>query len=189
MLSQLAAYLADTLQLENSHHVIDLGCGEAELTNAIAGYAGAVSGVDHDEAALTNANVRDNVTLIRGSMTALHALPLKPAQHVLAYNAFQYLSNDDEALAAFRGIHALIPAGGCFYIGAVLDQDAFGEFTRTWGLTLQEHNINDRVGRGWYPGHLCKLAEKAGFQPCPLPLLPRSLQLLHRFDYLFKKVG
>ena len=188
MLSSLAAYIADVFQLKGDEYLLDLGCGEAELTNALASRVAAISGIDQDDAALANAHPTSNVTLVKGSIDALPQLLSGQANHALAYNVFQYLQTPDEARRAFRAVYGSIQPKGFFYVGAILDQATFQAFKHQWETVLNKQPNPGQIGRSWPADQLHDLALAAGFRAAAMLRQPGTIQLPYRYDYLWQKV-
>jgi ubiquinone/menaquinone biosynthesis C-methylase UbiE len=190
LLSQLAFYIGKVLSLTSQQRLVDLGCGEAELTNTIAPFAKHIYGVDHDAEALAKAEKRVNVTLAQGCMNKLPGLvTAAPVHYAMIYNALQYLQNKNAVFNTFRAVHATIQPGGYFYIGAILRQDMIHAFSRQWALVAGSGIANYQTGKGWYPQELEAIATEAGFRAVSMPLQPSSIQLPYRFDYLFQKLN
>lgn len=188
MLNDLSSYIARTLTLKADDLVMDIGCGEAELTNAIAKHAGLVYGIEPDEKALIQARLdEDNVSLNIGAAADLASILPSQVSHALAYNIWQYMNSDQKALEALECIYRSLAPGGKFFIGAVIMDDHFDAFLNTWQSQLNVDELASGVGRGWKAEQISYLANKAGFVSLPLPLKPVHLNLPFRFDYLLKK--
>lgn len=189
LLSQLATYIAKALSLTGSQHVIDLGCGEADLTNAMAPCAEMVTGVDQNGEALAEAEEAANVTLVKGCMTKLPDLVTRPAHHAMLYNTLQYLSSEDAVFSILRAVYATLQPSGYFYIGGILHQDMMAEFGHQWSLVAGQSAPHLHTGRGWHPLNLNTIAQEAGFQSAIMPLQPAAVRLPYRFDFLFQRVN
>jgi len=139
--------------LEPSMHVLDLGCGNGDVTAAIAAHAERVVGVDHDRGAITRAaqrHQRANLTFVdRDAVTFMQ----EEGQHfdtLVLSHVLEHLDEPEEFLQRFKGffqwIYIEVPDFDKTYLnhyrqllGSTLihtDDDHVSEFDREELITM-----------------------------------------------------
>lgn len=165
------AQLLGWLGLRDGLHVVELGCGPGDVTEALSALLphSAITAVDHDETMLAlmhervNANGVSRATAMHASIEAL-PVPEDSFDFAIARYVFQHVP--DPAQAAREALRVLRPGGKL----AVIDVDAmlwgiaqpmmpgFGEVFTKAGAAQRDHGGDRLVGR-----KLWRLMHDAGF--------------------------
>lgn len=112
--------MADWLDPEGKHPVLELGCGTGRVSLALAEAGFRVTAVDRSPGMLElcerqaqERGLGDMLTLLRLDMRELHGLPSEQyALAICALNTFAYLPTTTDQLRVLRGIRGLLGEGG-----------------------------------------------------------------------------
>lgn len=191
----IVAALIQRLKLTPEDVVLDLGCGNGLLSQAVAPGVAQVVGVDFSEPLLAEAMAtlhQANIVYRKGNVAEM--LPTMWLPHVptkaYCYEVVQHL--DDDAL---RSMLLAVATGGdrdiTVFIGGVPDlerQRAFYDTPERWVRYQKAREAGtDRMGRWWTRDELAGVAASSGFDAVTLQQPKRLYTSRYRFDALLKK--
>lgn len=186
----IADHIGTLLDLQSTDYLLDVCCGNGALTALLAARVAFCSGVDLSpkQIALAQKNYPSG---------DWHALPAREIGRLTGrydkinlYFSFQYFTSDEEALAVFRALKAVLQPGGRILLGDVPDAARWGTYYESWTARLRWlwHRLRGRddMGRFWRQADLARLAQKAGFQIVFLAEPPHLPFAWYRFDALLE---
>lgn len=193
---QIANHIAQLLQLETHHSLLDLCCGNGQLSRLLAQKSRHVVGVDFSVEQISHAQklTRDqsNLEFTIGDVGNAQSLHLQQKfDRVNLYFAFQYFTNARAAESVLRGIYQHLKPGGQALLGDIPHAEKeihyYGGHYGLLKARIQSLLGNNTMGRFWLPETLCTLAQQIGFTAQPLPE-PAHLPYAHyRFDLLLSR--
>lgn len=192
----IAAVLIQRLELTPEDVLLDLGCGNGLLSQALAPSVAQVVGVDFSEPLLAEAMAtchQANVIYRKGNVAEMSPtlwLPHLPTK-ACCYEVVQHL--DDDAL---RAMLLAVATGGdrdiTVLIGGVPDlerQRAFYDTPERWVAYEKAREAGtDRMGRWWTRDELVGVAASSGFEAVTLQQPKGLYTSRYRFDALLRRV-
>jgi SAM-dependent methyltransferase len=171
---QLAGGVLEWLAAERGEHILDLGCGDGQLTLRIAEAGADVAGVDASPEMAAAARARG----VSAEVAKAEALPYRDGEFdaVFSNAALHWVSDQDAMMAE---VHRVLRPGGRF----VAEMGGHGNVASirvALMAVLARHGHADREdGVNYYPtaeGYTRRL-ERHGFQVQRIALIPRPTPL------------
>ncbi len=190
---QIAEHIVRLLAVENHHSLLDLCCGNGQLSQMLAQYSQQVLGVDFSSEqiarALKHKGQEPNLDFATGDAQSLHLQ--QSFDRINLYFSFQYFTNTKAARQVLQGIYQHLKPGGRALLGDIPNAEKesvyYGSFYGLMKARLQTLLGNNTMGRFWHPKTLCTLAQQIGFTAQALPE-PSHLPYAHyRFDLLLTR--
>jgi ubiquinone/menaquinone biosynthesis C-methylase UbiE len=170
----LAGEVLQWLDAQPGEHILDLGCGDGQLTQHIADTGAHVVGVDASPQMLAAARRRG----IEAEQANAEALPFADATfHAVFSNAALHWVRDQDAMMA--QVHRVLKPGGRF----VAEMGGHGNIAAirvAFTAALQRHSFGDREdGVNYYPTttSYTQRLEKHGFRVEQMTAFPRPTRL------------
>lgn len=133
--SETFQYLIDRFALNDSHRVLDLGCGTGEIAIPLARHVGEVVGMDPNDEMLDHARDRaissgqENIEWARGSDAELHEA--RGTFHMVTMGRSFHWMDQARTLRQLRGV--IDPGGG---IAILTDQEWLTRGRKDWQATV-----------------------------------------------------
>ncbi len=190
---RIAQHIADSLQLQHDEDLLDLCCGNGELSALLAEKCRRVVGVDQSSKLLAIAqqtHVLPNLHFVRANTLHLRELN-QTFSKVVLYFSFQYFERFEEGLQVLREINALLLPGGKIFIGDTPDARKWWTYYNTPAKIMRYlyHKSIGRetMGKFWHPNEFKRIANALGLELTILEV-PADLPYAgYRFDALFEK--
>lgn len=187
MKDQVALDVASNLQLNQKHHLLDIGCGDAELAKALTPYAGFITAVDPDYEVLKQSQSHPGLRVVQAKAQDIDQILKKQADGALVYNVCQYWERADDALEALAAIFNVLKPGGRLFLGGNLRDDQFDTYERELRSGYYKENYSPNPGRPWQPASVHRMTTQCGFEGLALAYQPDAIKLPYRFDWLCQK--
>jgi 2-polyprenyl-3-methyl-5-hydroxy-6-metoxy-1,4-benzoquinol methylase len=187
MRDQVAIDVASNLQLNQKHHLLDIGCGDAELAKALTPYTGLITAVDPDHEVLKQSESHPGLRVMQAKAQEVDQILEKQADSVLVYNVCQYWEQAEDALMALAAIFKVLKPGGRLFLGGILGGEEFVTYEGEFKTITGQENNSLNPGKPWQPETVYRLTKQCGFDALPLPYLPDTIKLPYRFDWLCLK--
>lgn len=190
---QIAEHIIRLLQLQTHHTLLDLCCGNGELSQLLARHSQQVLGVDFSSVQITRAisqkGNQSNLEYTMGDAKSLHIQ--QTFDRINLYFSFQYFTDTKAAAQVLRGIYKHLKPGGCALLGDIPHAEKerlyYGSFYGLMKARMKTLLGNNTMGRFWHPQVLCDLARQIGFTAQAQPE-PAHLPYAHyRFDLLLTR--
>lgn len=183
MIEKIAQYLVDQLYIKPDDQILDIGCGEGELTRALGVYCGSVTGIDQDEKAIGKAMElsADNVNFITGDAYYLSQKLKGEYDKIVCYATFQYFWSMENGQNMLKTIATSLADDGAIFLGDIPNQT----------LTDQPFHLEEAsdlsYGICWTPEEIAKIGKAVGLRGYQV-LRPKGLLTSNnRFDFMLKK--
>jgi len=170
----LAAGVLEWLEAQSGESILDLGCGDGQLTRRIAASGAQVTGVDASPTMVAAASLRG----IQADLASAEALPYADRSFDAVFsNAALHWVRDQDAM--MEQVHRVLKPGGRF----VAEMGGHGNIAAirvALMATLARHGFGDREdGVNYYPtpdAYRRRLAQH-GFEVDRIALIPRPTPL------------
>lgn len=153
------------LRIGPDDRVLDIGCVSGRLTQAVAGYAGEVVGIDFSESALDVARTRRQATNARYELVDLNVADpaaLSGYDKVFSFGALLYLQDHETVRCLIDG---LVGSGADVLLLDVPDADVPDRRAREYDQTTYRHlrftpaqvrqwSSDAQILRGLFPGYV-----------------------------------
>jgi len=190
---QIVEHITRLLRLESQHTLLDLCCGNGELSVLLARKCGHVVGVDFSAGQLAHAQkhllTKANLEF---KLADVQSLQLQQKfDRINLYFSFQYFVRNRDAENVLKGIFEHLKPGGWALLGDIPNAEKeHNYYQNISGLVrarCQSLLGRNPMGRFWNPQSLSTLAERIGFMTRDLPE-PTHLPYAHyRFDLLLTR--
>lgn len=188
---QIADHIITLLQLETHHTLLDLCCGNGELSQLLARHCQQLVGIDFSAEQIARAKKQHlpNTKFARCDVKSLHIQ--QKFDCINLYFSFQYFTDTKAAKQVLQGIYQHLKPGGRALLGDIPNAEKerlyYVSFYGLLKVRLQTLLGNNTMGRFWHPKTLCTLAQQIGFTAQALPE-PAHLPYAHyRFDLLLTR--
>lgn len=190
---EIARHIARLLKLEPHHQVLDVCCGNGELTALLAAQCGRIVGVDFSAQQLAHAQKHlshhDNLEFIRGDAQSLQLQ--QTFDRINLYFSFQYITGRTSANRVLSGLFRHLNPGGMALLGDIPDaeREIYYYNTRKKLLRARIQSLLGRnpMGRFWHPEALSQLARNQGFTTQISPEPAHLPYASYRFDLLLTR--
>lgn len=190
---RIAEHIIKLLQLENHHSLLDLCCGNGDLSRLLAEHSQSVVGIDFSAEqiarALKQTTRHPNLEFAVGDAQSLHIQ--QSFDRINLYFSFQYFTDTNAAKQVLNGIYQRLKPGGLALLGDIPHAGKERHYYGSWHGLMKARTrtllgINP-MGRFWHPKTLCTLARQMGFTAQAYPE-PEHLPYAHyRFDLLLSR--
>lgn len=179
--TNVARWIAAQLSLHPDEHLLDIGCGTGELTQALAPYCGAVTGIDKDGAAIAEAleAAMPHVHFLQANAIYLQPSVAGPFDKALCFAVFQYMKGYDAEITFLNAMHKVLPTGGQLLMADVPLKNANKE--------VEVAHEQWDFGEWKSMEHLRSLAQNNGFSDSPISRPTNAMASHNRFDCLLTK--
>lgn len=188
MLERVAKAVAVALSLDPTDHLLDIGCGDAALSQALLPYAQHITGIDPDGELLKEAQPHPRLTIRQAKVQDAEQILEKQVDSTLVYNVCQYWESEADALKALSAIFKVLKPGGRLLLGGIINADQFARYEEELQSNLTINSRAPNIGRPWQPTIIQRLTKDCGFESLALPYCGESsIKLPYRFDWLCRK--
>lgn len=190
---RIAQHIADKLGLQPNERLLDVCCGNGELSALLAKKCREVVGSDLSARLLEVAQKTHplpNLQFVKANSLHLGALNQKFDKIVL-YFSFQYFERFEEGKQVIQELNTLLLPGGKLFIGDTPDARKWWVYYNTPIKVLrhfyQRSKGTESMGRFWHPNEFKRIAKAVGLElkilevPTDLPYAD------YRFDAVFEK--
>lgn len=191
--ARLAAHIGERLSLQPTDALLDVCCGNGELTALLAQKTAFCMGVDLSPKLIALAKAKQqqqNLHFCRANALQLSGLG-RSFNKINLYFSFQYFEDYETGLRVLSEMHALLEPGGSIFIGDTPDATRWGHYynstTKKIRFYYQKWRGTEAMGKFWHPQEFKKMAEWLGLE---LQILPEPEDLpyaSYRFDAVFVK--
>lgn len=196
LMGEILEDVGGLLDLQKSHKLLDLCCGNGYLTYRLAQRCGETVGIDLSETLIATARQYyslPNLTYHCADVLQLPELGLEANfDKILLYFSFQYFDSLEKGETALRNMAALLAPGGIMLLGDVPQAEKKWDYYATWRQRYRYLRSwllgTNPMGKFWGEDELQLIARKAGLsvekrdQPANLPYSH------YRCDYLLRRV-
>lgn len=157
MMQKIAKRIAEQLELMKEDTLLDVCCGNGELTSLLLPYCKEIHGVDFSERLIEKARTEHpNITFHHASAEDFNIE--KKFDKVLLYFSFQYFEQTEQALKVINNLIAHTKPGGLILIGDIPDKRKFYSYYNSPVKLLQwfkqKLTCSNDMGRFWLPEEL-----------------------------------
>lgn len=190
---RLADHIGQQLDLQPDDHLLDVCCGNGELTVLLAVKSDFCLGVDLSQNLIDLAKNRHRQPKLHFSRA--NALQLsgigRTFNKINLYFSFQYFEDYETGLRVLSEMNALLAPGGRIFIGDTPDARHWHRYYNTPLKKLryyyQKWRGTEAMGKFWHPKEFEKMGEWLGLEVQILPE-PNDLPYAwYRFDAVFVK--
>lgn len=171
--ADLAGPVVELLNPQRGEAILDLGCGDGELTARIAATGAAMTGVDSSPTMVTEARAR-GLNVYEGSIrTAVYESEFDA---VFSNAALHWMPDAEAVIAA---VHRSLKPGGRF-VAEMGGQGNIAAIRTALQAVLEPFGINaEEIAASFYPSpaHYQRLLEAGGFTVRSMELIPRPTPL------------
>ncbi|TAE48906.1 MAG: class I SAM-dependent methyltransferase [Bacteroidetes bacterium] len=191
LMEEIADWITRWLELSPHEHLLDVCCGNGELSWRLAARCGEVTGADLSPAQVRKAEVHasDKLRFVEADARHLREVLSDPFDKINLYFSFQYLDRYAKGQEALHEMLALLAPGGRIFIGDVPDYERIDVFypdvSSRFRYELMRLLGRDRMGKFWSGSEMERMAHAAGCcvkriaQPAHFPYAH------YRSDYVF----
>jgi cyclopropane fatty-acyl-phospholipid synthase-like methyltransferase len=190
-LELIASDIITKLHLQPGDRVLDICCGNGELSKLIAPHVKQLVGVDFSAKLLDHArshNAAGNISYHLGD--ALNFKPDQQFNKAYLYFSFQYFESHAFAGEVLANIKQHMEPGSLVLLGDVPDASRWGVFYKTFLQKLfyfkQKWTGENSMGKFWSEAELDTLAREQGLEGRVLHQNAQLPNAAYRFDYLLK---
>ncbi len=194
VLAKTAARIAEVLQLEKNHHLLDVCCGNGLLTQQLLPYCKQITGVDLSEGqiAIAQKAQSENLRFLVADATQLDAHLNERFDHIVLYFSFQYLETTAQAKAALSQMLKQLKPNGRILLGDVPEREKLAVFypkrLDRWKYALKLATGKSLMGRFWSLAEMEAMAKPLGLEVQRLEQ-PKHFPYAHyRADFLLQRV-
>jgi len=191
--ARIAAHIHQRLALETGDRLLDVCCGNGQLTRLLAKDTAYCLGVDFSEKLLALAKseaTAPNVHFSRATAFQLSGLG-RTFNKINLYFSFQYFEDYASGLQVLSEMNSLLEPGGRIFIGDTPDATRWSNYYNTPRKAVryyyQKWRGTEAMGKFWHPKEFEKMAEWLGLE---LQILDEPADLpyaWYRFDAVFVK--
>jgi ubiquinone/menaquinone biosynthesis C-methylase UbiE len=191
--SRLAAHISQQLALQPNDHLLDVCCGNGELTALLAPKTAFCMGVDLSPKLIELAKAKhqqQNLHFRRANALQLSGLG-RTFNKINLYFSFQYFEDYETGLRVLSEMNALLAPGGRIFIGDTPDATRWRQYYKSPAKIAryyyQKWRGTEAMGKFWHPKEFEKMAEWLGLE---VQILPEPADLpyaWYRFDAVFMK--
>ncbi len=183
MIEKIADYIAEQLLIKQSDQLVDIGCGEGELTLALAGHCNFISGLDQDKEAVQKAGEAspDNARFIVGDAYHLPHLITGQCDKIVCYATFQYFNSIEKGQNMLKTMVSSLGHDGAIFLGDIpvnLSNEV------PWNA---EGSADWSFGKFWTPDELTTIGKAVGLKGYRIERPAGLLASSNRFDFILKK--
>jgi ubiquinone/menaquinone biosynthesis C-methylase UbiE len=190
---RIAQHIADKLALRPNERLLDVCCGNGELSALLAKKCLEVVGADLSASLLEVAQKTHplpNLQFVRANSLHIGALNQKFDKIVL-YFSFQYFERFEEGKQVIEELNTLLLPGGKLFVGDTPDARKWWVYYNTPMKVLryfyQRAKSTESMGKFWHPNEFKRIAKAVGLELKILEV-PADLPYAHyRFDAVFEK--
>ncbi|MEZ4828486.1 MAG: class I SAM-dependent methyltransferase [Bacteroidia bacterium] len=188
---RIAGYIAQQLDLQPGHSLLDVCCGNGTLTRLLAENSLTVRGVDISPEQINQANIHSsapNISYQVADATQLTSQVQEKFDRINLYFSFQYLDSYKKGRAAIREMATLLKPGGKILIGDVPDHAKLSVFFPSQ-MARFRYRISHFLGRHpmgkfWKEAEIQKICWEVGLT-CEKRTQPGDLPYAaYRVDYV-----
>ena len=191
--ARLAAHIGERLSLQPTDALLDVCCGNGELTARLAPKTAFCMGVDLSPKLISLAKAKHqqpNLCFSRANALQLSGLG-RCFNKINLYFSFQYFEDYETGLRVLSEMNALLMPGGCIFIGDTPDATRWSRYynspLKKVRYYYQKWRGTEAMGKFWHPQEFERMAEWLGLE---LQILPEPEDLpyaWYRFDAVFVK--
>lgn len=191
--ARLAAHIGERLSLQPTDALLDVCCGNGELTARLAPKTAFCMGVDLSPKLISLAKAKHqqpNLCFSRANALQLSGLG-RSFNKINLYFSFQYFEDYETGLRVLSEMNALLMPGGCIFIGDTPDATRWSRYynspLKKVRYYYQKWRGTEAMGKFWHPQEFERMAEWLGLE---LQILPEPEDLpyaWYRFDAVFVK--
>lgn len=190
---RIAEHIATRLDLQATDRLLDVCCGNGDLTALLAPRCAQTLGVDLsaqliDLAKTTHA--AEGLHFVRADARQLSGLN-GPFTKMNLYFSFQYFEHFETGLRVLAEMDSLLTPGGKIFIGDTPDARRwfayYNQPIKWLRYGYQKWKGKEPMGKFWHPNEFKKIAKSLGLQ---VEILPEPADLpyaWYRFDAVFTK--
>lgn len=176
--ADLAGPVVELLNPQPGEAILDLGCGDGELTARIAATGAVMTGVDSSSTMVAEARAR-GLNVYEGSIRS--AIYKSEFDAVFSNAALHWMPDAEAVIAA---VHRSLKSGGRF-VAEMGGQGNIAAIRTALQAVLAPYGINaEQIAASFYPSpaHYRRLLEAGGFTVRSIELIPRPTPLPHGME-------
>ncbi|MCA0428218.1 MAG: class I SAM-dependent methyltransferase [Bacteroidetes bacterium] len=168
LMQRIAKRIVEQAQIHKSHAVLDVCCGNGELSRLLLPHCASLTGVDFSEILIQQARQLDvhHQTWMVGDAATFDAG--RKFDRILLYFSFQYFENQTKAEAVLDNLCAHLEPGGILLLGDIPDSRKWFRFYKNpmdWLRYIrQTFTKTNTMGKFWNPNKLAALLEQRGLR-------------------------
>jgi len=190
-LHKIAELVAEQLHLQAHDSLLDICCGNGELTSLLKNYSGPITAIDFSETFIEQAKTKFGNEINWQCADALNFHLNEQFDCILLYFSFQYFESNKKALALLKNLEKHLKPNGRILIGDIPDAAKKGIYYVGIGAKLKQvyHQLlgKNNMGKFWKKKQLIDLCKKAGFNALALDQQAWQPYAHYRFDVFIQK--
>ncbi|MEM7654804.1 MAG: methyltransferase domain-containing protein [Bacteroidota bacterium] len=193
-LQEIVQYILRHLDLQPSHRLLDVCCGNGLLTQPLAAHCRQTLGVDVSEGQIQRAQALADpprLSFVQGNATDLQSVVEPAFDRINLYFSFQYLDRFELGKVAIQEMLVLLKPGGKLLIGDVPVYQHLGRFYPTPIKRLKYHLRRmlgrEQMGKFWKEKEMQAICEALGVELTVLEQPAHFLYAHYRKDFLIHK--
>ena len=189
-------FIFDCMCLSTNSKVLELCCGNGELTLSLAKRVKTITAVDFSHPLINTLNERldeEHIKNVKTVISDVNKINFRNEifSHILLYFAIQYFSEKD-VIFLFEKAYDLLEKGGVFYIGDVPDREKLWDFANTVEYeSMYFESVKSEepaIGTWFIKNDLLKMGAWVGFSKTEIITQPEyQFNSNYRFDLRMTK--
>ncbi|PCJ82904.1 MAG: hypothetical protein COA57_12655 [Flavobacteriales bacterium] len=192
-ISEISAYIINTLKIQLHETVLDICCGNGLLTKLLSQHCQHIYGFDFSGAQIENAkanNNAENITYEVADALLSSKQFVQKADKILLYFSFQYFDTFRKGKKVITEAAKLLNNGGMMLIGDIPAKEHLWKFYKTPKDKMRylKNNVLNKnpMGKFWSKEELDKICDKLNLDGIYLQQSDHLPYSSYRFDYLIK---
>jgi 2-polyprenyl-3-methyl-5-hydroxy-6-metoxy-1,4-benzoquinol methylase len=191
VLEKIAKQIQTQLHVKPSDSLLDVCCGNAQLSELLLPYCQEVVGVDFSEKLIEEANKKTAGRISLHVGDAAHVALNQSFDKVLLYFSFQYFETYEYGKKVIANLLAHAKPGALILIGDICDQRKFFSYYHSPKKYLhylkQKMQNQQDMGKFWHPAELDQICKELGVKGHLQEQEAWQPYAHYRFDYLIEK--
>ena len=193
-LQEIAQYIVQHLDVQPTHRLLDVCCGNGLLTQLLAAHCKQTVGVDVSEGQIQRAQTLTNppsLIFAQGNASELRSVVEPAFDRINLYFSFQYLDRFELGKAAIQEMLGLLKPGGRLLIGDVPVYQYLDRFYPTLVKRLTYHLRRmlgrEQMGKFWKEQEMQAICDAFGVELTVMEQPSHFLYAHYRKDFLIHK--